>query len=225
MNDEKLKKILTRDALAEVEKMTGASYKTSEFTTSLGFLNHIEAVADRRQAMLATDDTLFSDSVERYLRIAQKLGFKVVLEIPFTGHGYGDVPTSEKLYFLWRDGILLKFDTYRTTGVNSADFYYNWRPTTKEREYGITSSGCGHEDGIWAGHHDGREGLAFHLRQLEANGEFLKIWKHPQFLWFLHYMDTRDAKGESTDKYDYNAINAARFAMLPDEVRAAILLR
>lgn len=218
MKPEKVRKILTRDGLDEAEKMTGASYKASKFTRHIGLLNHMEIVAEKKAAMLATDDTAYACPLDRYLRIAQEIGFKIVLVMPFKGNGWGREPVEEALYVLWKDGILLKFDTFGGNSVNSGNFYYNWRRNRPLKNDGLTSSGsCSRQDvGIWVGNHDCREALRFHLSQLEQAGSFLSKWIERPFLWLLHYGDTETAA------YDYNAINQARIALFPEEVRNAI---
>lgn len=219
MNDETIKKILGRDALAETEELTGASYKESEFTMQLGLLNHLEATADKERAMLATGDTAFSCSLSYYMSVAESIGFKTVLEVPFTTKSAWDERArNEKLFVLWRDGILLVFDTYNTDGVNGGNFYYNWQGS-REKHFNVLSSGgpARNDLSIWVGHHDCREGLKFHIRQLEAHGRLLPKWVERPFMWLLHHGDTANNK-----PYDYKAINTERIALLPREVREAI---
>lgn len=219
MKPEEIRKVLTRDALAETEQMTGASYKESPFTRQMGLLNHLEAVRDREVVMLATGDTTLSNDLERYLSIARRIGFKVVLEIPFVGESYSDEPAPhERLLILWRDGILLCLDTYGATEVNGSQFYFNLRPSDRNKSLGVRSNSYSAkaDPGVQVGHHDGREGLAFHIAELERQGSFLNQWVESPFLWLLCY---RDTKGED---YDYNAINKARISLLPEDVRKAI---
>lgn len=69
---------------------------------------------------------------------------------------------------------------------------------------------------IYVGNHDGREALRLHIRQLRKHGSFLPQWVSCDFLWLLHYMDTK------RDDYDYKAINKERVAMLPKHIQKAI---
>jgi len=217
LDDKIIKKILERDALDETEKMTGSSYKDSPFTQQMAFLNHLEAVADREAAMLLTGDTAFSSPVDYYLAVAESIGFKTALEFPFSVKSDWDpAPRNETLYVMWREGILLVFDTYGKN-VNGGHFYYNW-VGDRAKNIGVTSSGGYAKDGVtWVGSHDCREGLKFHIRQLEKAGRFLPKWIERPFLWLLHHGDTANGK-----PYDYEKINSERIAMLPSEVREAI---
>lgn len=222
MKPEKIREILSRDGLAEAEKMTGASYKESEFTRSIGMMNFLENVRDRKAVMLATGDTTFHSDLGRYLSIAQQIGFKIVLEIPFVSKHSHDTDHQEKLFILWRPGILLCFNTYLSEKVNGGNFYYNWRPRGEMDS--VISSGHVTKEGIWVGSHDCREALVFNISELERHGAILDKWVERPFLWLLHYMDTNgpDGKGLGRGGYDHDVINEARIAMLPEEVRKAI---
>jgi hypothetical protein len=214
LNDKQIEKILKRDALDETEKMTGSSYKDSPFTQQMAILNHLEAVAHREAAMLLTGDTAFSNKLDYYMKAASSIGFKKVLELPFAVKSdWDERPRIETYFIFWRDGILLSFDTYNSDHVNGGHFYYNW----KGPRGSYLSSGHAVENDIWVGDHDCREGLKFHIRQLEENGSFLPKWVERPFLWMLHHGDTANDK-----VYDYESLNAKRIAMLPREVREAI---
>lgn len=218
LNDKQIEKILKRDALDETEKMTGSSYSDSPFTQQMALLNHLEAVAHREAAMLLTGDTAFSNKLDYYMKAASSIGFKKVLELPFAVKSdWDERPRNETYFIFWRDGILLSFDTYSSDHVNGGNFYYNWKGD-RSKNHGILSSGGAAEDtSIWVGSHDCREGLKFHIRQLEQAGEFMKKWVERPFLWLLHHGDTANDK-----VYDHESINAKRIAMLPREVREAI---
>lgn len=250
--DDEIKEILNRDPLAEVEQGT---HKQPDPILDLppvnpdglddkdGFdvgrynappqeiLAHAFKVnALKRAAMVVTGDTTFSNTIDTYLAIAKGVGFKVVLELPFTvKQSYDEQPRDEKLFVLWRaDGILLVFDTFEKD-VNGGNFYYNWLAHQYGDRHGATSSGSyilppGKKwsevemtNLVWAGSHDCREGLKFHIRQLEKYGKFLPKWEGKPFLWLLHHGDHANDK-----PYDYEAINKERIAMLPPEVQEAI---
>lgn len=217
--EKELEKILKYDPLAEAEKDTGASYKESQFTMNIGLFNHLEHVQKKEEALFEADDTVLSNDLDRYLRIVQDIGFEKVLELPFAGHSSGgDRIYDERIFIFWRDGILLVFETYMEDGVNGGHFYYNWAPHNFKEAFHYTSSGSYvHDDPwIWAGDHDCREALRFHIRRLEENGTILPVWKGRPFLWLLNYMDTKD------DNYDHDQINRERIAMLPKDIQKAI---
>lgn len=217
--EKKLEKLLKYDGLAEAEKDTGSSYKESPFTREMGLQNHLEHVVKKEEALLAADDTILNNDLGRYLEIAEDIGFRPVLEVPFVGHPVGSEKTyKERLFVLWRDGILLVFDTYLEERVNGGNFYYNWAPKDIKEAFHYTSTG-GYDQRdpwIWSGHHDCREALRFHIRRLEENGQILPVWEKQPFMWLLHYMDRK------TKDYDYQAINKARISKLPKEIQAAI---
>jgi hypothetical protein len=227
MKPEKIRKILNRDGLAEAEEMTAASYKESKFTEHIGFMNHLEAGRDKQSLMDALDDTPFGCSTERYLRVAKRIGFEIVLEIPFKGSAWGEAPPPDETYYvLWRkDGILLYFDTYGGKDVNGGKFLYNWKFDKQEYcRWPLTSSGCMELPGVWVGDHDCREALAFHISDLEAHGKFLNPWLKSPHLWLNHYMDCKEEKDIWKSIEKRNAITAERMKMLPEHVRKAICI-
>ena len=173
----------------------------------------------------ALDDTTFSETLENYQRIIELEGFKRVLDVSFNSARDGSTVVEHFfIYFKHDEGVLLVFDTYNGTKVNGGSFYYNWRPAfdpgTSGQPYPrVTSNGGYTKDGegwVWAGDHDCREAVRFHLRRLRQYGAFVTPWRAQPFLWLLHYMDTK------TPNYDYRAITAARIALLPVGIQEAI---
>ena len=223
--DEKIGSILGADPLDIAEKITGTSYKDDSATVSLGMVLMQARRKELDTLMAQTDDTVFSNDTENYLRIVRSIGFQEILKVDFT-NDYSKAP--ESLYVFWHDadGILLKFDTYDTHRVNGGKFYYNWRPNDQTlRGPHVLSSGSYTEETengyVWAGDHDCREALRFHIRQLKTYGTFVKPWIRKPFLWLLHYVDTRSGTG----KYDFEAINNERIVLFPENVRKGMGLR
>jgi hypothetical protein len=218
MSDRELHDTLRTDPIAVAEQVTGVSYKEDEGTLGLGVLMHMSHGARKREMLEERDDTTFSNDLDRYLRIIGEEGFQKILELDFTKR-----ETAEKffVFYHFEDGILLSFDTYGGDSVNGGKFRYNIKPngTTKDfAESQCTSSGGYTEhDGemIWSGDHDCREALRHHIAMLRENGTFVKDWVKPPFLWLLHH-------GDIEGEYDYDAINAERIAMFPEEVQKAI---
>jgi hypothetical protein len=177
----------------------------------------------RKQSVLEqAGDTYYGDTLESYMQKVKGVGFEVVLNFPFKSIPYDDNDPirDETLYVLWESkrGILLVFDTY-SGRVNGGNFYYNIRPKDIDNFFGnrVTSSG-GFRDGVWVGQHDCREGLKFHIQQLEEYGDFVTPWIEQPFLWLLHYSDTKG--GYRT--YDHKEINQQRINLLPTVVQEAI---
>lgn len=221
ISDDEIRKVLQYDGIADAEEMIGASYKESVFTESMGVLNVMENNAKKNSMLRALGDTVYGDDVERYLSIAHAIGFEDVLQVPFVGHGRFDQPVAETLYVLWRGGILLKFDTSQGSRVNGGNFYYNWEPKNTDEFHQFISSGTfvGRDRKVWAGDHDCREALAFHVRELEEHGRILPVWVKRPFLWLLHHADTDDPK------YDAKKINEDRIGLMPKEIQDAITPR
>lgn len=150
-----------------------------------------------------------------------------------------------------RDGLLLDFDTYNTNSINSAKIWYNWKPNDPSApRFDVTSSGgfydpkyphvsdepkglfrkdnhkrtwkgrrfrdAQYKRMVWCGDHDAREALVHKITKLEERGSFVPVWSKRPFLWLLHYMDTKE------EGYDYNALNAARIAAMPEWVQEMI---
>lgn len=235
--DDDIKEILNRDPKAEVEEGLHKQHDPffmekppppdalddrDIFASSLSFtpeeyLAHAAKInALKDAAMFLTGDSSFSNEVTQYLNIAKSIGFKIVLDLPFeTKDAFDETPRKERFFILWRtDGILLVFDTFGGNSVNGGHFYYNWVPN--EGAHDVTSSGGMINDKTWAGDHDCRQGLKFHIRQLEKNGKFLPKWEGRPWLWLLHHGDT------STNNFNREKITAERIAMLPPEVQEAI---
>jgi hypothetical protein len=154
--------------------------------------------------------------VSAYRTIIESYGFELVLDTPFRGHH------AEERHFVYahRDGLLLSVDTYGGERVNGGKVYYTWQtsPDVKDRQ-NLTSSGGYIDRGVftlWQGDHDCREAIVHNLENLRAAGSFVSPWPKPPFLWLLHYMD------KEPKNYDYEAITAARIALLPEWVREMI---
>ncbi len=237
-NGESLDDMLQFDPLQVAEQITGESYKTSEYTTGWGMMLMMANGQNKDRALKERDDTCFTETIENYLRIIEKIGFKRVLAMDFVVQDdYEKEPRNEKFFVYWHDdGLLLATDTFRGNR-NAAKVWYNWLPKNgwKNVPYRVTSSGgWNFADGLpsnwsqenphadddremyWRGDHDAREAICHNLAALREHGSFMRPWKESPFLWLLHHGDTRDKD------YDYKKINAERMAMLPDYVRECV---
>lgn len=215
MNDTALNEILSFDPLGNAETLTGKSYKNDESTMALGLVSHLAHTANKRKLLQSLDDTTFSNTLERYTRIITEEGFVCVLSLPFAAED--GTPESFQVWF-HPDGLLLRFDTYRTKNVNSATFYFMVQLNDHESRRGLrcSNSYVDYDAKILQGDFDAREAVRFSLRTIRAVGTLLNPWPQQQFIWLLHYMDTKKKD------YNYEAITAERIAMLPEHVRKAI---
>lgn len=214
--NEELEEALRFDPLAEAERITGKSYKESADTASLGLLL-TQQQGERTDALLFLNrDTRFNATLEEQLDVIKDLGFQKLAE--------GEIPTNvkekpgDKWMIFWHRGVLLFLDTYfEGKTLNSGKVYLNYcGPRTALNR---SSSGWAGEiegESVWDASYDIREGLRNYLEGIEAQGTILEKWIKPPFLWLLHYADTR------VEGYDHKAITAARIALLPPEVQAAI---
>lgn len=199
---DQIDKILNFDAFAEAEKITGKSYKEDKETEALGFISHVMNGQTRNALMLELDDTLFSDSIERYTRIIKEVGFIEILIEPFIDNYDDDKRKEEYLYVYFQPGygILLVFTSFRISevaepSVNGGKYYYNWQPNLDEEgkpvetAWHATSSG-GYRDGwIWSGDHDCREAVKHNINKLLASGKFVTPWVDEPWTWFVNYTE------------------------------------
>ena len=211
-----IRELLRYDALADAERKTGRSYKDNKDVSMLGWALMMDNSQTKKDFLDLNDDTKLFNNLDNYLRIIKEEGFKIIFKEDFLGDR-----AQESLFVLWHDdGILLSFDTYEGVRVNGGAFYYNWKPKSSNPQdwHGIyTESGhFNSEKGTWIGHHDCREAIRLRLSDLRENGTFIKPWIGKQFLWLMHYVDTKDKD------YDYETISGKRFDRLPENVRKII---
>lgn len=218
-SDRELRVTLERDPKAELDLINDA-LPYDKKASAREMLAYMDFVGDQKtKVLLEAGDTTIRNNLATYLAIAESIGFKTVLEIPFVGKGWDDKPCDEKMIFMWRasSGILLAFDTFTTTEVNSGHFYYNWVANNDQTPGEVMGNGRSHGE-VLAGDHDCREALMFNIRQLEKHGKFLPKWIALPHLWLIHHADKVDWRDGSS-----SIINAERVAMLPIEVREAMM--
>jgi hypothetical protein len=204
-------RVLSFDPLDTAERITGESYKNDKPTEALGFMFAIQHAARKRELLESLGDTYMSMKMPAFLSLMESLSFALILA--------EDIPDSgDKLRIWWRDGVLIRADSYCGDDViNSGNAYYNLSADDGACQYPGGSGGW-YSDGnggqVWSGYFDIREGMRHRLDELTSRGKFLPTWVKPPFLW-LH----NDTKAEG---YDHKAITASRIARLPAEVQAAI---
>lgn len=221
MTDPNITHLLNTDPIVEAEKITGHSYKEDQATAALGMLLNIDHGARKREALAQAGDSHFRMTYDEFLVLLTAEGFRQVHSLPFT-NTYGQTET----YSIWwrGDGILVTAESYTWTSrdreaptVNSAKAYYNWRSHPGENYWpGGSFQGLGRDDDdrlTIAGDSDVREGFKHKLAEFTDHGQFLNPWLKRPFLWFKDYSQKDD---------NYEEINEALIATLPERVRTAI---
>lgn len=158
--------------------------------------------------------------LEKYIRMLKRLGFRQVLEIPFTMPG----DRSEKFFVFYhkRDAVLLAFETFLGAGVKAGNFYYNWKRRVRDGTVYKRKLLC---EGHWSSRGSrnifvGSHYLPAHdvravLCRFRNNGTFVTPWIEGQRVHFAH-------SGDSHDEYD--RVTAERIKLLPEQVRKMFLL-
>jgi len=235
MLKDEIQKLMDVDPLEAAEKITGKSYKEDGNTVSLGLFLQLEKSKNMQALMDLTDDTKFSDDMEKHLRISKELGFNIIYEeIECIKNKYQEGDSYlETFYVLWHDdGILMTCDTYCTKHRNSATIYYNLESKVEfDSFYRVISSGhYAKNRSVLVGSHDAREGLRHTINNLRAVGNFLPVWIDDPRPWMSPYWDTTDWQHGSGIDYkgreaERKKIVDARIIKFPQHVRDAILLK
>ncbi len=211
MTDDQIKEMLSFDAFSQAEKLTGKNCNGDETTSDIGILLALQKNRQVHSALESIGDTPFSCRFDEYLRIAKDEGFVEVLNVPFVGHD----DRNEAMVIMWHPmGILLKTDSYGEYR-NTADACFNWQAIRASGHYGISGTHSP-DDGFLGEKLDVREGLRYKMRMLKRDGVMLNPWKVKPFMGLLTYMEGR------AESRDYKSINAARIALMPEDVRSAI---
>lgn len=155
-----------------------------------------------------------SQSINEYLGILSELGFELILEEAIA-------LTKDKLWILWRQGVLLFTYSYNGNQICNTSVYLNYQKRSNVNSYDILweCSYGGNDTDIglvYDVQKDVRQGLRHFIDTLQKSGTILEQWKVRPFLWLLSYADTK------IEGYDYEAINEARIAKFPEHVRNAI---
>lgn len=223
-SDTQIHNILNFDPIDHVEAALGRLDQHDVGLTALVVaMLHNEA---KTKMLTDINDTHMGMTIADAIKLFTSNGFEQVLDIPFVRDRDGENVDEHLYVFVDKArGLFLKFDTYGDV-INSGKVYY-----CIEHKLGITApsmhatSSGGYrlihknpDRYCWVGDHDCREALLFNMRQIEQEWTFMPQWPagNRQFLWLLHYVDTKDPK------YNYEAITAHRIAMLPEWVQTMI---
>ena len=221
-----LKKLLNTDPIAQFEKRTGKHYSENDELDDLEMMRDVFAHNSNKAAMLeASGDTTFSMSAMKYEECIREFGFQEIYSESFEVEGK---PDELKVFWMKRWGLLLHYDTFMGQR-NGGKVWYNWIPN-QNASRAVTSSGGLKVDGdvtIWVGNHDCREALRHNMVRLNAEGEFLPVWKfQPSCMWITHHGEKDELYGRHT--WNDNTPHLAdirtqeRVEKFPSEVQDAI---
>ncbi len=248
MNPEVVTTLLTIDAVALAEDLTGKSWKEDENVglTSLGLQMKLSRF--KELAMRSLKDTHYGMSTEEFIGLLTEKGFQLVYLEEFTRDSiHNHCKDQLNVFFHRGDGVLLIFDTYNQKSVNGGVFHYCWTPVGGElsKRYDVTSSGGWESisepdwrktydegtpgDLYWRGNHDCREGMFRDIQRLKEAGTLLSPW--PSYkgtgidLPISVSVDYEKAKEAGAKPGDYTLIDAERirrYNSLPEDVRALL---
>lgn len=222
----RMRDLLHFDPLAQAEVLTGESYKENEGVAMLGMGIQMVHSETKRTILKGRKDSYMSIPLHEYEEIIKDMGFVLIFEEAFnTSNSWG---TDYLKIWFHPDGMLLVYDTYGPDNLNGGHVYYNCQVGKRKKMtnfYKFISSGKwtrvrthGITRWIWIGSHDCREAIRFNLDQLREHSKFINPWRERQFLWFLHYMDTKP------EGYDHRAITNRRWEQFPDYVKKCVPL-
>jgi hypothetical protein len=217
-----IKKTLDFDPLGEAEKVAESSGATQEEITALGFTFMRQRSNMMERLMEQSGDVHWGLSFSDYCSIVQEQGFKLVHDHEFD--------PGEHFRIYWQPlGFLLTVESYQGVRVNSAKLYYNLHVDTPEKrdelmEYTSSGSWIEWDDDnssyTWAGDHDVREALCYHVEELAAHAQVLTKWRVAPYMWLINYQEGHSqSKDYRVDSRRYDDINTMRIASLPNELR------
>ena len=235
---ELINKLTNFDPLDTAEKITGKDYHVDIETSNLGMALMMGRNQLRDKLLVSQDDVPFSGEIQNYIRVMKDLGFVIQLEEPFVGKSWhGEVPPNEVYYLAWHPTkfILAAFETYDSKDVNSASWYFNFKPydfdTFWRLELHLSGSAyCGprenelpKEEWSWIGHWDAREGIRNQMSNFDQFGTFVNPWPKDAriWLWLCNYMDGEKKKTDR-DYSNYYIQTERRYNLLSKDIRDCI---
>ncbi len=230
--------LLQVDALLEAEKITGTSYKESDFTTSIGLRISVKVSDVKKKLLQSNKDTNFSTTIEEFEEILQFKKFEKIYSKTFVEKDYHytygnnkeciiDIESQLLVYWNYELNTLVECTTYHNINIvndkvvigpqtiNSATMRYCIKAKDEDCKlnYTVRSSSCPTSvEGVRTGNHDIREGFVDSLNNLKMYYDFIE-WVEPQFLWLIHYSETE------SENYDYKSLNETVIKQLPEKVK------
>lgn len=234
-----LKDLLARDALAEAERATGLSYKEDPFTQALGMAGHMDLSGRKRQAMKAVGDSHYGMGYVAFLSLATLEGFMEVHQ-----HEFKNRDGRPEIYtVLWHPvGILLTAESFngwsegRPPTVNTAEITFNAKmPVGTWLDRCSTFSIRYDEKHLWThAHRDVREGFRLALADLRSKVEFITPWEADWDTAWITMLDRSEAeavygsdRGETFQEFNAKMalkrrLNIERARTFPQDVQQAM---
>ena len=233
-DDKKLDDLIHFDSLDIAEKTTGKDYHEDKETSSLGFLLHITKNEMKRKILKKQDDVDFNGSIQDYIRISLELGFVPIIEekIDVSELNKDNKLQYEMFYIYWHPtkAILLVFETYNLTHVNSSKWYFSYKPNGIDcfyqyfrcsgRWFGI-SNNTPRDQLIWVGMWDAREAIRHEMNLFDNYGHFVNPWPISEMLQLNTYLDWK--KCGNLDYTYASQQSLRRFKMLPDYIQKSVV--
>lgn len=219
MINEKTEKLLSRDPVAEAEKMFGGKH-WSEFSDGESSLALLMALTDnvhKNDHLRREGDTYSSMSWNRFKSLLAAHGFKMALSYKIERYEHTD---EVCIFFEEARGLVIFADSFLDR-VNGGRLYaeIKGKPGVPCNLFNVISTGgcVNHEENIWSTSHDVREGLLHNISKIEECADFLPVWtEKDKYLWFIDSTET------DQPWYDYVQITQKKIEMCPPELRKIV---
>ena len=215
-------KILTKDSIAETEKLLGNkdNHEFNDIENLFMFGNFLIDNKEKDEYLASINDTHFKITWQEFKQLIISKGFIAGMEYDIKHEQYID---EFIIYYNLQKGLILCATSYwNKTCINGGTLYGEIQANSKDDTDTIftwlSSGGCIDKDKlIFSTSHDVREGLFSKLDELETAGKFLSKWIEKNvFLWFLDYNETK------INGYDYKKISKEKLLKCPKEMQEIV---
>lgn len=214
--------ILTKDSLAESERILGKTHYSefNDFENGFAFSKLIYDNKKKTNHLKSIGDTHWGMKWNEFKDLIRKHGFVVGLEYDFK---YESGTEEAIIYYHPTKGLIIFTTSYgQKDSINGGNLYGEIKANSEEDcqtvwRWMSTGGYIKDSDMVYETSHDVREGLFAKLDTLETAGKFLNKWiNKDRFLWFADYAETK------IDGYDYKKITQSKIEKLPQECRDII---
>lgn len=231
-----IKSVLDFDPIAEAEEMVGGELTQDNFVVGLDFVQSKRGMLNR--LMAETGDVSSDTGFHDYVRIASDFGFRLVYEERFPNYQRDNQP--ETFMVLWHDaGFLLALESYTwdsgVVHVNTARLYYNiqvpsarisdfWRECVSSGKFVRYTADTGGDENVWAGDHDVRDALKYHMGRLMEYTPLTK-WVESPLLWLINFSESHvNEKAPWAERSrEWDALCRRKINAMPAELRDMLL--